>query len=270
MAQTEMTFHLPVSLFFDPGQATAEVAVEEFYLTLAQVEEAGFLNRQLIEIAYGAPAEHAGPAARFGLDERGARGFLSRARRRHAGILGTGQGDGAGPDESWALDPAWDLDTILSDQAGHVEDLVHEASQVARAITCTSPQAGIALAIAGQPGQDWVYQWQVTLSGPAGFTICSPAWQDFRQLGWDGASGTRATGRRAALAILREAVACGNELLAAYEAAGGRLLAVTGTADPAGARTGPHEPLPAACPVPPGSRTYQGHVRYADGQLVCL
>ncbi|MGH3403348.1 MAG: hypothetical protein ACRDRJ_12760, partial [Streptosporangiaceae bacterium] len=193
MTQTEITFHLPVSLCFDPGQATAEAAVQEFYLTLAEAGQAGFLDRQMIEIAYGAPAEHAGPAARFGLDEHAARTFLGRARRRHAGILAAGQGGGAAPDESWALDPAWDLDAILSDEAGHVEDLVHEAGQVARAITCTSPQVSIALAIAGQPGEDWVYQWQVTLSGPAGFTICSPSWQDFRQLGWDGTSGARAT-----------------------------------------------------------------------------
>jgi hypothetical protein len=270
MAHSETTFHLPVRLFFDPGQATAEAAVEEFYLTLAQVGEAGFLDRQLIEITYGDPVEHAGPTARFGLDKHRAGEFLSRARRRHAGVWNPGQGDSAGPDESWALDPAWDLDTILSGQAGHVEDLVHQAVHIARAITCTNPQVSIALAIAGQPGQDWVYQWHVTLSGPTGFTICSPAWQDVRQLGRDAASGTRATGRRAAMAILREAVARGNELLAAYATAGGRMPPAASAADPARAGAGPHEELPAVGPVSPAGREYQGYIRYADDTIVSL
>lgn len=140
--------------------------MKDFYLALARAEEVGILDRQLTEISYGAPVEHAGPAARFGLNEHRARGFLSRARRRYAGVLSPGQGDGADQDESWALGPAWDLDTILGEQTGHVEDLVDEASQVARAIMCTNPQVRLALAVVGPPGEDWVYQWQLT-SSPA-------------------------------------------------------------------------------------------------------
>ena len=236
-------------------QLRALTAGESFDGLTMREALAGILAAARAEISRhdaAGPAGTAGPAAAvFELDEEKARAFLLRALRRHAGGLGSGQGDGAGPYESWELPPGWDLEKIYSDEIRNVEDLVYQAASEAGAITCTRPGMSIALAIDAPPDGDWMYQWQVSPGGHAGFALCSPQWNGFRALGWDAEDdGTRGKGLRAALGILREAVTSANQLLAA--------------AATAAARPGP----PPGGPLP--GREYQGHVRYADGTVVSL
>jgi hypothetical protein len=53
VARTGIRFHMRVSLAFDDACATAEAAVGDFYRMLEEAEQAGFMERQLIDISYG-------------------------------------------------------------------------------------------------------------------------------------------------------------------------------------------------------------------------
>jgi hypothetical protein len=159
--------------------------------------------------------------ARFELDEAKARAFLHRALRRFAGDHD--DADGGGDWEDWALEPGWDVNKRLSrDEVPHVEDLVYQAIHEAEAIACPAG-AGIDLLIDARDG-DRMYQWRVTFPVSADFALCSPFRQDVSSLGLD-RSGIRAKGCQTALSILREAVETGNQLLAAYAQAFGRIPA---------------------------------------------
>jgi hypothetical protein len=155
--------------------------------------------------------------ARFKLDETKARAFLRRALRRLAGDPDV-DAEGGGNWEDW------DLNKRLSrDDVPHVEDLVYQAIPEADAIVCP-PGVRIDLLTDAQDG-DRMYQWRITFSVSAGFALCSPFRQDVSSLGSD-RGGIRAQGCRTALGVLHEAVQTGNQLLAAYAQARGRIPAV--------------------------------------------
>jgi hypothetical protein len=46
---------IPASVTYDPRHSTAEAAVEDFFRALGEAEQAGFLDRQIIDIGYGGP-----------------------------------------------------------------------------------------------------------------------------------------------------------------------------------------------------------------------
>jgi hypothetical protein len=103
-----------------------------------------------------------------------------------------------------------------------VEDLVYQAFHEAGVITCTAAGVDIELLTETPLEGDWMYQWRVSFPTGATFAICSPYREELRRLGWyEGNSHTKAKGCRTALGILIEAVACGNQLLAAYASARG-------------------------------------------------
>ncbi|MFF5265540.1 hypothetical protein ACFY4C_42265 [Actinomadura viridis] len=169
------------------------------------------------------------PAApSFELDEAKARAFLHRALRRYDGTLPDGEGGEASRDEDWTLEPGWDTDSIFSDELSHVENLVYQAIHVVGAITLTPDSTlgpedvDIEPVIEAVQGGDWAYQWRVSLPIGVPFALCSPYREEFRRLGWTDKD-IKAKGCRSAMGILREAVAAGNQILAAYTDAGGRI-----------------------------------------------
>lgn len=161
----------------------------------------------------------------FELDETKARAFLHRALRRYDGTLP--DGEGLSRDENWTLEPGWDTDNTVSDELSHIEDLVHQAVHVVGAITLTAdapigPEGvDIELLIEAPQDGDWNYQWRVSLPISVPFALCSPYREDIRGLGWT--DDIKAKGCRTAMGILREAVAAGNQILAAYTDANGRI-----------------------------------------------
>jgi hypothetical protein len=80
----------------------------------------------------------------------------------------------------------------------------------------------IELIVEVRPLGDWLYQWRVSFPSGARFAICSPYRDDFNKLGGYDAS-FKAKGCRTAMAILRDAEASGNYLLAAYTRSAGRI-----------------------------------------------
>ncbi|MEU8310329.1 hypothetical protein AB0C84_42845 [Actinomadura sp. NPDC048955] len=171
-------------------------------------------------------------APRFELDDAKARAFLHRALRRYDGTLSDNEGEGASGDENWTLTPGWDINSIFSDELSHIEDLVHQAIHVVGAITFTAdlPAAPEDVALeplieAPQDGR-WNYLWRVSLPISSSFALCSPSREEIHRLGWTD-DDIKAKGCRAAMGILREAVAIGNQILAAYTEAGGRIPAGT-------------------------------------------
>lgn len=181
---------------------------------------ARYACRQLARLA---PRRRRRPADWFRLDEDKARAFLARSLRRYDGSLGEGEGAGAGEGESWTLRPGWDLATLYADDASDVEHLVFQAAWEAGAITCTVPGTDIELIIEARPYDGWLYQWRLSFPSGTGFALCDPWREEFRRIGWHDDGRTSAKGSRAALGVLREAVATANQLLAAYAAAGGRV-----------------------------------------------
>jgi hypothetical protein len=158
---------------------------------------------------------------RFELNEQAAREFLARALRRTAGDV-----EVPVEGESWTLAPGWDLRKIYADETGHVENLVYQAIWETGVITCTHEGVDIDLFIEAPLGGDWMYQWRVSFPPGSQFAICNPYRADFRRLGWfDGERDPKAKGCRTAMAILREAVDYGNQILFAHAVAGGRIPA---------------------------------------------
>jgi hypothetical protein len=178
---------------------------------------AGRAWRRLRQLPRAAARRRRRDATWFHLDEDKARAFLARSLRRYDGSLGDGDG------ESWTLRPGWDLAEIYADEASDVEHLVLQAAWEAGAITCTVPGADVELIIEARPYDGWLYQWRLSFASGTGFALCDPWREEFRRIGWHDDGRTRAKGSRAALGVLREAVATANQLLAAYAAAGGRI-----------------------------------------------
>ena len=48
-------FHMVVSVTYDEAHSTQQAAIEDFYRMLAETEQAGFMDRQIIDISYGEP-----------------------------------------------------------------------------------------------------------------------------------------------------------------------------------------------------------------------
>lgn len=174
-------------------------------------------------------SRHKPTAPRFELDEVRARAFLHRALRRYDGSLTDGEGDGVRQDENWTLKPGWNTDIIFSDELNHVENLIHQAIHVVGAITLIADRpAGpedvdIELLTEVLADGDWLYQWRVSLPVGVPFALCSPYREEIRYLGWTDTDDIKAKGCRAAMGILREAVATANQILAAHADAGGHI-----------------------------------------------
>lgn len=48
-------FHMPVSVTYDEAHSTQQAAIEDFYRMLGEAEQAGFMDRQIIDLSYGEP-----------------------------------------------------------------------------------------------------------------------------------------------------------------------------------------------------------------------
>jgi hypothetical protein len=53
MTRKVTRFSVPVEITYDDERSTPELAVDDFYRMLEEAEEAGLMDRQLIEISYG-------------------------------------------------------------------------------------------------------------------------------------------------------------------------------------------------------------------------
>jgi hypothetical protein len=113
MAQTEITLQVPVSIVFDDATTTAAASVEDFFRALAEAAQAGFLDRTLIDIAYGRPDQWTTAPAAGSPGPAGSQ----------PGPAGTSGQDTAGPPGTAALTAAA---AALPD--GALDDLVHDVA----------------------------------------------------------------------------------------------------------------------------------------------
>ncbi len=57
MARRGVTLHVPVSLIYDDTLTNASDSERDFYRMLEEAEQAGFMERTLVDITYGEPVE---------------------------------------------------------------------------------------------------------------------------------------------------------------------------------------------------------------------
>ena len=143
-----------------------------------------------------------GTTARFTLDEDAARAYIARALRRYAAIYSGGTADGT--DEGIELAPGWNPRELIYGESWQADFLVADAWLAG---VITGPAEVQLVGFADSEGG--MYVWRIAAPG-GGLAIVTPYFEEVRRL-VDG------KGAQGALNLLGEAVAAGNELLAALD-----------------------------------------------------
>lgn len=177
--------------------------------------------------------------------EPAARALAARYLRRHAdGFYPVTRGPESGwqdpaPDEAAGFGGGWSPASVQDhEELPRIEDIIRDAVDCGALIL----PPGMFLYLITIAGDPHTYVWQAGQNG-AGFCLCSPHFEQVRHLG-DGSRGARAI-----TAIIREAAAAANALLAAAGQAEPAPGTVPGhTAPPA---AGEPAPAAAALPAPP-------------------
>ena len=68
MSRKVTRFTVPVDVRYDSDRSSAADAVEDFYRALMEAEQAGFLDRTIIDISYGGPDSPMGKTDAYDAD----------------------------------------------------------------------------------------------------------------------------------------------------------------------------------------------------------